>query len=496
MSQARIDELNKQRANLGKALQQGLITTDQFNAKAASTAAELLRLKEAQATTVAKTVLNNAQAASEAAEETLSSKVGPSAGNAIDAAKDKAKEAADAAEKAVLDKAPGIDGIQGLADTAEGKVKELTSNLTTKLGIPKGVQNVADGFIGEAFGPESIIGSTVKELTTLSSNFSDITNLVKKPSLKGLADFVSPGNEPQRIIDNAAKGKFSTFVFPEDYSPNLCFRMDFLEFNRQNAFAPIKADPKATFVFPLPTAISVGQGVSYSETELGITGEAEARIRTNVDKNFKTYGDLAEAVISEATGLGGSALFRGALQTDPGKAASLALGFIPNPHLAAIFSGVSRRKFSFSIKFAPRTKRESETLQNILDHVRSYILPAMSDNFVTLDYPHEVAISFSEAGSSLVAGGEGKSPLDRIFKFKRCICENISINVNDQAGQSFFEDYAPTHATVNFEFSEVQIQVANDYGKQPVAKGVSDFEELGKRFFSPADEQQTNSSDE
>jgi hypothetical protein len=434
MSQARIDELNKQRAALGKALQQNLITTDQFNAKAASTSAELLRLKEAQATTVAKTVLNNAQAADKAAEETLTNKVGERPGGFLNSLKEKAQS--------LTDSIPTTDGnfISGLADTVQGSVSELTGNLTTKLGLPAGAQNIADGFISDAFGPEGIIGSNVKELKTLEGNFNDITNLVKKPSVKGLADFVTPGDNPQRVIDNSAKGKFSTFVFPEDYSPNLCFRLDFLEFNRQNAFAPIKADPKATFVFPLPTAISVGQGVSYSETELGITGEAEARVRTNMDKSFKTYGDLAETVISEATGMGGSALFRGALQTDAGKAASLALGFIPNPHLAAIFSGVSRRKFSFSIKFAPRTKRESETLQNILDHIRSYILPAMSQNFVTLDYPHEVAISFSEAGSSLVQGGQGKSPLDRIFKFKRCICENITINVNDQAGQSFFDD--------------------------------------------------------
>jgi hypothetical protein len=492
MSQARIDELNKQRAALGKALQQNLITSEQFNAKAASTAAELLRLKEAQATTVAKTVLNNAEAADKAAEETLSTKVGDRAGGVIDAAKEKAAAAKDSLNKLI----PTTDSnvIQGLSDTTQGSVSELTGNLTTKLGLPEGAQNIADGFIGEAFGPEGIIGSNVKELKTLEGNFNDITNLVKKPTLKGLADFVSPGDNPQRVIDNAAKGTLRTFVFPEDYSPDLCFRLDFLEFNRQNAFAPIKADPKATFVFPLPTAISVGQGVSYSETELGVTGEAEARVRTNMDKSFKTYGDLAETVISEATGMGGSALFRGALQTDAGKAASLALGFIPNPHLAAIFSGVSRRKFSFSIKFAPRTKRESETLQNVLDHVRSYILPAMSQNFVTLDYPHEVAISFSEAGSSLVQGGQGKSPLDRIFKFKRCICENITINVNDQAGQSFFDDFAPTHTTVNFEFSEVQIQVANDYGHSPTASGSDDLMDLGMSLFRK-NEEEPNSSD-
>ena len=130
MSQARIDELNKQRAALGKALQQNLITSEQFNAKAASTAAELLRLKEAQATTVAKTVLNNAEAADKAAEETLSTKVGDRAGGVINAAKEKAAaDAADLAKKA----APG-SGIQELADKAEGSVSKLTSNLTTKIG--------------------------------------------------------------------------------------------------------------------------------------------------------------------------------------------------------------------------------------------------------------------------------------------------------------------------------------------------------------------------
>lgn len=459
MSQARIDELNKQRAALGEALQKGLITKEQFNAKAASTAGELLRLKDQKATSVAKTVLNKAEDASKVAEATS-----------------KVKDA----KAALEDKIPEVDlpevpdlPLSGALDTATGSVKEITSSITSKL--PKGLQNVADSFVDKALDPQGIIGSTVKELKTLEGNFKDVSNIFKKKDKKSLASFTSPGDSPQNIIDNAAKGKLRTFVFPEDYSPNLCFRLDFIEFNRSNVFKPIQAEPKATFIFPLPKSISVGQGVSIKETQLGVAGDVEARIRTNTEKNFANYGDLAGTILKEIGSAAGTALYRGALQTDAGKAGSLALGFVPNPHLAAVFEGVERRKFSFAIQFAPKSRQESEVLQNTLDHIRSYILPAMSENFITLDYPHEVAISFSEAGSSLVAGGNSKTPLDRIFKFKRCVCDSITINVNDQAGQSFFEDYAPTHVTVNFQFSEVQIQVANDYGLKPTAKKADEF---------------------
>lgn len=460
---SRIDELNKQRAALGKAFQEGLISKDQFLTQAASSSAELLRLKEAEATTVAKTVLSKAEVADQAAKATSAVK------DKISSAKDALKDPLES----VTDKIPDDSPLTNLLDTATGNVKELTSNITSKL--PKGLQNVADSVVGNALDPQGIIGSTVGELKTLESNFKDVTGLFKKKNKKTLADFTSPGDSPQNIIDNAAKGELKTFVFPEDYSPELCFRLDFIEFNRQNVFKPIKAEPKATFVFPLPKSISVGQGVAYSETELGVTGDVEARIRTNVEKNFETYGDVAGTVLKEIGGAGATALYRGALQTDIGKAGSLALGFVPNPHLSAIFNGVSRRKFSFAVQLAPKSQQESELLQNILDHYRSYMLPAMSENFITLDYPHEVAISFSEAGSSLVEGGNSKTPLDRIFKFKRCICENVTINVNDQAGQSFFQDHAPTHVTVNFQFSEVQIQVANDYGHKPAAKNADDF---------------------
>ena len=398
------------------------------------------------------------------------------AGSGLEGAKEEAEGFLDKARGVFADLTKTDSG--NIFDSVDATAKELTDKIKeNELGgkLLKSGDRILD-----LVDPEGIVKGTVGELDQLTDNLSEYTDLAAgRKSFKDVFGMVSGSGFAQRILDNAAKGELRTFLMPEDYDPDLCFRLDMIKFNRQSVFDPVRATPQATFIFPLPKTLSVGQGVGFKSVELGAAGEVEARLRKNADFSG-SIGDIAGKLMGEVAGQAASSLYRAGLQTDTGKAASMALGFIPNPHLANVFTGMEMRTFTFSVSIAPRSQREADTLNHTLDHLKSYILPAVSDNLVTMDYPHEVAISFSEAGSTLVDGGvevgKYKTPLDRMFKFKRCVCTNVTYEINGQGSQqSFFDDRSPTEVTINFQFTESQIQMANDYGHGPKATNAQKF---------------------
>jgi hypothetical protein len=92
--------------------------------------------------------------------------------------------------------------------------------------------------------------------------------------------------------------------------------------------------------------------------------------------------------------------------------------------------------------------------------IKKYSLPAISEKRISLSYPHEVFISFSEAGYA----NPPRTPLDTIFKFKRCVLKGININIGSQGTPSFFNNLEPTELTIDLEFTETEIETANDYG--------------------------------
>jgi hypothetical protein len=398
------------------------------------------------------------------------------AGSGLEGAKEEAEGFLSKARGAVADATKTDSG--NIFDSIDATAKELTDKVKeNKLGgkLLKSGNRVLD-----LVDPEGIVKGTVGELDQLTDNLSEYTDLAAgRKTFKDVFGMVSGSGFAQQVLDNSAKGELKTFLMPEDYDPDLCFRMDMIKFDRQSVFKPVRATPQATFIFPLPKTLSVGQGVGFKSVELGAAGEVEARLRKNADFSG-SIGDIAGKLMGEVGGQVASSLYRAGLQTDTGKAASMALGFIPNPHLANIFTGMEMRTFTFSVSIAPRSQREADTLNHTLDHLKSYVLPAVSDNLVTMEYPHEVALSFSEAGSTLVEGGievgRYKTPLDRMFKFKRCVCTNVTYEINGQSSQqSFFDDRSPTEVTINFQFTESQIQMANDYGHGPKATNAQKF---------------------
>jgi hypothetical protein len=360
-----------------------------------------------------------------------------------------------------LPEVPDAGGLLGAVesglDSVSGAIQSGVSGLTANL--PKGIQQIGQN-LADQIDPKKILKGSVEDLKQIKSVYEDAVNRVsnvKSPSAAGGILKPNDTSNPDNAMTKK-RGVIDTYVFPKDYSRELCFRLDFVQFNRKSVFESTKVQPKATFILPLPRAIGLSQGISYSQQELGTFGEVEARMRTGKGD----AGGIVEDVVSGVA----SAMYRTFIQTDAGRAASQELGFIPNPHLSNIFAGVTMRGFDFEIQLAPRSEEESVQISNLIDNIRANSLPRRSGNFTTLDYPNECLISFSEAGSTMMTGGPGKykTPLDNMFKFKRCVITGVNVNINSAGDQSFFTNYSPVEMTLSLSFQEQQIHTADMYG--------------------------------
>ena len=315
----------------------------------------------------------------------------------------------------------------------------------------KNLKNGAKGFANDK----------LKDLNKSYGEFKD--KYVGKPleSIEGLVDTV--GDSVDAIVGGATTGVMESEVFPKDFARELCFRMDFYEYDRSDRFQKAKKHPVATVILPLPRNIATQTSIGYSTESLGLGGIVENALR-GVDggggiSSIEQLKALAADVGKAGGSIGESLALKAANSLSDGAVGAVA-GFIPNPHLATLFTGMDIRNFNFSIQCTSTSPEDSAALHNIINIMKRYSLPSLSQKRISLSYPHEVFISFSEAGYA----DPPRTPLDNIFKFKRCVLKGINITVGSQGTPSFFNNLEPTEMTIDLEFTETQIETANDYG--------------------------------
>ena len=330
-------------------------------------------------------------------------------------------------------------------------------------------------------------------------------------ALDSINDFTSViGDSAEAIMGAASTGVFETVTFPKNFSRELCLRLDFIEYDRKNRFQTSKVYPKACIILPLPQNLSFGQGVNYNFSELGLVGQLESQLRGgefgDIEQTVRGVGQAVSTgasvtsnqgviagikaglgklqdVVSESSTVGavksagavaGLRLLQSAGNVGiPGfegadSAITANLGVIANPHLANIFQGIQPRTFSFRMVLQVSSQDESLALQDVIHKLRKFYLPALSADKTALSYPHEVNVSFSEGGYS---SNSPKTPLDNLFRFKRCVLENVGVEIGSDGTPAFFHNLEPTAATLDLTFREVEITTANDFGLE-AGKGI------------------------
>ena len=220
-----------------------------------------------------------------------------------------------------------------------------------------------------------------------------------------------------------------------------------------------------TIALYMPDTLKFSYGQTYKNLELGgkVTSLAGAGAFAASTYNTQRGGDtnnMATFAAQGAAELGSSPLFK-ALATS-------ATGVVKNPMLEVIYSQPNLRQFSFSFMFYPRSEKEAEQVQKILDRLRFHQAPEIKNNTggFFLIPPSEFDISFMYNGR----------PNPNIDKVSTCVLTNIAVDyapkgfhayeVGGENDPKLGRTGMPVGIGVTLSFLETQIITKEYYDKR------------------------------
>lgn len=260
-------------------------------------------------------------------------------------------------------------------------------------------------------------------------------------------------------------------------------------YERPQPFGGVEWKIQKKIILPLPAELRDDTGVTYTNVNLKSVGDVinndlasgalAAGLRFSGDlissgagaltsslagaiPKSSSMGNLAAAALTGA----GAALFPAEQITS---AIQQATGLAPNPNPSVAFEGPMLRDFSFSWTFFPRTRADSDRIQNIVTLLKRYALPenAVSDSGAVLKYPWLALLNFYPWDN----GGVGNYGWSRnsILKYKKCFMNSVNVNYNPSNVPAFFKGEngrpgLPVAIQLTIGFKEVEYFLSKDYG--------------------------------
>lgn len=211
----------------------------------------------------------------------------------------------------------------------------------------------------------------------------------------------------------------------------------------------------------LPISFQQTDGFQIAGTDLGIlgasvfagtanTGSIIKGVAEGISSGFGSIIDLANNNVSGLTAA--TVVSRLATQFTPTEVANafnIAAGVTVNPNTRSTFRGVNLREYTFQFKFLPKTRKEANDVEKIINLFRTFA------------YPETIEIGGVAAGYKFpdlfkidirVQMGEGK---DTIVgnKLKHCYLRSISTNYNPTS-MTFHTDGRPVEIDLSLSFQE------------------------------------------
>jgi len=260
-----------------------------------------------------------------------------------------------------------------------------------------------------------------------------------------------------------SKSKYlGNLMFPADLvdpsaNRNAYIAIQFVEYQRRSIFNQPFLSAVGGIRLPVPTELRDNTQVQYapvgSDAAVGAAIEGGLAGRNGVGSSgsigaaaMGAAGGAAAGIVAQATrGLTAAA------GIDPAQALQLG-GLAQNPFLTVLFQAPAFKKHSFSWKLAPNNEEESNTVKEIIDTLRSNMLPAMSGNAggTLLTYPNMAIINLYPDETFL-------------YRFKPCVIESLDVNFAVGGQPSFFKNTnAPTLVQININFLEIEYWLKED----------------------------------
>ena len=254
---------------------------------------------------------------------------------------------------------------------------------------------------------------------------------------------------------------------------------------------PVRSEtslPKATISLYLPDTLNTQYTQNYEEVSL-LSSLGPLTYIGSFISDIAAYraGDgMTKSKLANYYEKGAFTEILGNMYKDWGSIAGNVLKQVPNPHLQMLYKGVGLRSFSFEFRFTPSSRREAQSVDDIIKAFSFYSSPNLlgATEHQYLKPPEMFEISFAFTGgnnlsstisnffnnigtnilSSQIMGSLFGSnsvgnnvPQAKIYQiYHPCVLKNVSVDYAPN-GWSSYEDGFPVETRLNLEFVETNI---------------------------------------
>jgi len=131
-------------------------------------------------------------------------------------------------------------------------------------------------------------------------------------------------------------------------------------------------------------------------------------------------------------------------------AAGQIFGMAKNNFQVIMLKGPSYKKHEMNWKLAPKSQTESDELKKMINQINNWSAPGIAFSGTYFTFPKVFNISF--VGT------------DYLYKFKPCVCTDVSVNYTASGVPSFFKNGAPESVNLKLSFWELEYWLSGQFG--------------------------------
>lgn len=193
----------------------------------------------------------------------------------------------------------------------------------------------------------------------------------------------------------------------------------------------------------LPMDFQIQDGASFDTINLG----AITAFENNRNKKASTNNELTTSKTRESQAIAAAVINQMSGGTLEGATKiGLVQGNVTSNNMStATFSDMQIRNFNFNFQMMPTSEKESDIITKIENTFRKFMYPKKLGSGFALEYPPLFRITFH------LPNGERNKYLPTI---KDSYLTSLNTNYNQQGGNMYFKDGAPTDTSIGLTFQE------------------------------------------
>ena len=248
-----------------------------------------------------------------------------------------------------------------------------------------------------------------------------------------------------------ATGKIDRYDFLQD-EPRFFVSIGVGDFKRLGPTQVAKTSTLGHIVLPIPAGITDANHVEYAAEALGDAGAAALATGTSKREgaNAKDAAALVAGIGAAAAGSAAAASLKAITGGgELGRAAEQLTGLTKNNFQVIMLKGPSYKKHEMNWKLAPKSQKESDDLLRMIKQLNNWAAPGIEFKGAYFTFPKVFNISF--VGT------------DYLYKFKPCVCTDVSVNYTASGVPSFFKNGAPESVNLKLSFWELEYWLSGDF---------------------------------